>query len=182
MKFTEYKKEIRELIITVNGKGKIDSEVAMRTIGFLGLRMCDVDNNEAYFKECFEKGYSPFEAIESLRYNESELIRDIEAFSDDLLIEEVNSRKLDIDIIRSADTDDLEDELDNRYDTNYVKLYQVSDSDLIDELRSRGYSSYECGASPENAIRAVICNALGLSNHFAYTIDEIIEILKEKYV
>lgn len=182
MKFTDYKKEIRELIITVNGKGKIDSEVAMRTIRFLGLRMCDVDNNEAYFKECFEKGYSPFEAIESLRYNESELIRDIEAFSDDLLIEEVNSRKLHIDIIRSADTDDLEDELDNRYDTNYVKLYQVSDSDLIDELRSRGYSSYECGASPENAIRAVICNALGLSNHFAYTIDEIIEILKEKYV
>ena len=182
MKFTDFKKEIKELIVTVNGRGKINSETASRTINNLGLRMCDVDNNDAYFKECFENGYSPVKAIESLQYNENELIRDIEGFSDELLVEEVKSRRLEVDIIRDADTDDLEDELDNRYDAIYVKLSQVDDTDLIDELRSRGYSSYECGVSPENTTRAVICNALGLSNHFAYTIDEIIEILKEKYV
>ena len=175
MKFSEYKTKIKELIVTVSGGGKIDSEVAMRVIKFLGLRMCDVDNNPDYFSECFDNEYTPIKAIESLRYNEDELLRDIESFSDDLLMEEVKNRRLHLDIIRDADTDDLEYEIENRWDKSLCRVNQMDRDELLDALGLTEDNIYTT-----NDPREAICKALGLSNSFAYTNDELIEIIKEK--
>lgn len=170
MEFTEYKTKIKELIVTVNGRGMIDSEIAMRVIKFLGLRMCDVDNNETYFKECLESNYDPIKAIESLRYNENELLRDIESFSDELLMEEIKSRRLHLDIIRDADTDELEDEIENRWDKSLCRANQMDRGELLDALGLTEDNIYTT-----NDPREAICKALGFNNGFAYTKEEILD-------
>lgn len=176
MQFKDYKREIKELIVTVSGGGKIDSEVAMRVIKFLGLRMCDVDNNPDYFSGCFENEYTPIEAIEKLRYNEGELIRDIESFSDDLLMEEINSRRLHLSIIRDADTDDLEYEIENRWDKTLCRVNQMDRDELLDALGLTEDNIYTT-----NDPREAICKALGFSNSFAYTKEEIIREVEKVF-
>ena len=176
MKFTEYKTKIKELIVTVNGRGVIDSETAMRVIKFLGLRMCDVDNNETYFKNCFEEGQTPIKAIESLRHNENELLRDIESFSDELLMEEIKSRRLHLDIIRDADTDELEDEIENRWDKSLCRANQMDREELLDALGLTENNIYDLSDK-----REALCKVLGLSNSFAYTMDEIINEVEKVF-
>lgn len=176
MQFKDYKREIKELIVTVSGGGKIDSEVAMRVIKFLGLRMCDVDNNPDYFSECFDNEYTPIEAIEKLRYNEGELIRDIESFSDELLMEEINSRRLHLSIIRDADTDDLEYEIENRWDKTLCRASQMDRDELLDALGLTEDNIYTT-----NDPREAICKALGFSNGFAYTKEEIIREVEKVF-
>ena len=146
----------------------------MRAIKFLGLRMCDVDNNPDYFSECFENKYTPIEAIEKLRYNEGELIRDIESFSDELLMEEINSRRLHLSIIRDADTDELEDEIENRWDKSLCRVNQMDRGELLDALGLTEDNIYTT-----NDPREAICKALGFNNAFAYTNNEIIDELKK---
>ncbi len=173
MTFNEFKQEIKNIIIRVHGRGIIDSELAKKVINDISLRCVDVDNNDEYFLPLFEGNKSPIEAIESLRYNEDELFRTIDSFSDELLLKEIENRGLDKYVIDDAYTSDLEDELCTRWDRIMIKPNELDRDELLDLLNIT-----ENDICAKNSIKDSICHMLGYSNSFAYNKTEILNELK----
>lgn len=173
MTYNKFKQDIKNIIIRVHGRGVIESVLAKRVIDDISLRCADVDNNDDYFRPLFEDGKTPIEAIESLRYNEDELFRTIDSFSDQMLINEIENRRLTDQIISDADTDDLEYEINNRWDKTLVNPSQIDRDDLLDMLGIK-----ESDICKSEKVRDAICQVLGFSNSFAYTNEDIINELK----
>ena len=138
----------------------------------------DIYTNEKYFKECFDDNETPEHVIENLHYNEDELCRKIRKFKDEILIDEVSRRGLICSILSNADTDDIEYELGNRWDSTLSRVCDLSDEDLIDELIRRNHYKFSC---KNDGKLAIICEALGFSNSFAYTEDEVINEIKKLF-
>ena len=101
------------------------------------------------------------------------MLRYIKHLTDNVIIEEVDERYLTSRILSDADTDDLEDELRDRWDTSMVDKNHLSIMDLKEMLFNRGV---DCAyGEPKD----VICEVLGFSNSFAVTYEDVINELKK---
>ena len=89
------------------------------------------------------------------------------------ILEEVNSRCITKDVISNADTDDLEDEVEDRWDATMVKKSRLSVEELMDLLQEKGhYSDY---GKPKD----VICELLGFYNSWSVSYEEACAELKK---
>lgn len=172
--FGEYLMDIYMLIKENKDKGN-KMGYSIRRVDF---DETDIYPNEKYFKECFEGNETPEHVIENLHYNEDELCRKIKRFKDETIIDEVSRRGLIYSILSNADTDDIECELGNRWDSTLLRVCDLSDEDLIDELIRRNHYKFSC---KNDGKLAIICETLGLSNSFAYTEDEVINEIKKLF-
>jgi hypothetical protein len=168
--FEEYLKIVKE-VIKNNCKENNEIGRSLRKISFLEA---EVDANFQYFRECYNNDESPEYVISNLKYNEDELYRKIDNITDSCILDEVNTRNLTNDVISQADTYDLEEEIDDRWDKTLYKLRDIDVEDAIEIIKQKnGY--YNDYTSP----KAIISEALGLSNSYSYTVDEIIEKIKK---
>lgn len=137
----------------------------------------EITPNTEYFKRCYKSNITPEKAIENLIDVNDELFRKINRLPNDIIVDKVDNRYLTFEILSNADTDDLEDELKDRWDSKLVDLYDVDDTDLIDELVRRGqYSAFD-----KKGAKSIICEALGFSNSFAFSKEEIIAEIEKLF-
>ena len=159
--FNKYLLDIKSII---NSSGNNFTPISS-LIKAVQLNHRTVDNNKEYFLDCFNSNMSPDAAILSLKYNEEDLLRNIGDFSDDVIIQEVKNRYISKEFVDDIDTNTLEEELESRWDKTSINCpNEVTLNDIICD-----YSLSE-----------VLCAALGLSNTFSYTKEEIIEEIKNR--
>lgn len=169
--FDEYLCLVHKLV----NDNRLEHNKMGRSIRCINFSVNEVYPNKNYFKECFESNLTPEESIENLCNINDELLRYVNNIPNSVILEEVSDRYLTQEILSDADTDDLEDELRDRWDSSLVNLCDVSDSELMDELnRRKFYSDFD-----KNETKAIISEALGFNNSFGYTVEEAIEEIKK---
>jgi hypothetical protein len=165
--FSHYLAKVKQII--KENRGQMND--IGKTIRWLDFQECEVEPNIGYFRESYEAEIIPEQAICYLRNNIDELYRKISDFDDNVILNEVSSRNLEQDIIRNAWTTDLEDEINDRSDTNFVNKYALDTDELMDLLKMNN-NTY-------NSSKEAICEALGFYNSFSYSLDEVINKIKE---
>ena len=117
--------------------------------------------------------------------NLKELIRDypedaIKLFTDEELEEELKSRQ-----DGRSKYDSRNNKLSDVYVNNlqidvdvYEAMDEITDTDLLSEIKDRGISIVEYAEISKQDLRNVICQSLNI-NEFSYSDEEIFEILKE---
>lgn len=165
--FSHYLSEIKRII----KENRSQMNNIGRAIRWLNFQEYEVEPNMEYFKEQYEAEIAPEQSICDLRDNVDDLYRRIGDFDDDVILHEVSSRNLERDVIRDAWTSDLEDEIEDRSDSNFVNKYALDTDELMDLLRMNN-NTYKSS-------KEAICEALGLYNSFSYSLDEVISKIKE---
>ena len=89
--------------------------------------------------------------------------------TDSELMDEVVRRDISWKFVDDIKTKDLEWELSHRKDTHWINPDNVSSNKLMELLVEN---------EGRNALKIAICGALGLSNSFAYSDEEIITMVK----
>ena len=117
--------------------------------------------------------------------NLKELIRDypedaIKLFTDEELEEELKSRQ-----DGRSKYDSRNNKLSDVYVNNlqidvdvYEAMEEITDTDLLTEIKDRGISIVEYAEISKHDLRNVICQSLDI-NEFSYSDEEIFEMLKE---
>lgn len=168
--FDDYLVEIKNLIVK-NCRESNNIGWSIRDINF---KCEEIEPNYQYFRECYDLNQSPKDVLINLKYNEDELFRKISNISDESAINIVNDRCLGKHCLDDVDTDDLEDEITTRWDCSMVKEDELSSERMLEIIKERGESI------SDKPLKIMLCEALGFSNHFAYTKEEIIEELIKK--
>ena len=167
--FDDYMQCIKDLIKT----SRHESTEMGRSIREIHFLEDEVEPNFEYFRECYDSHEDPEYVVSNLKYNEDELFRKIDNITDNKILEEVNSRCLTKDVISNADTDDLEDEVDDRWDKTMVRKQHLSIEELLEILAERG--KYTDISNP----KAVICELLGFYNSWSVSYEEACVELKK---
>ena len=169
--FDDYMQCIKDLIKA----SRHESTEMGRSIREIHFLEDEVEPNFQYFRECYDSHEDPEYVVSNLKLNEDELFRKLDNITDYWITNEVKYRSLSRDIISDADTDDLEDELRDRWDTSMVDKNHLSIEDLKEMLFNRGI---DCAyGEPKD----VICEVLGFSNSFAVTYEDVISELKKMF-
>lgn len=168
--FEDYLETIK-MVVKNNRKENNEIGRSLREIHFLEN---EVDANFEYFRECYDGNESPEYVVANLRFNENDLFRKIDNITDECILSEVNTRYIADDVISSADTDDLEDEILERWDKTLVNPDELEVDELLDLLEKRNGRRYY----GDNK-KAVICELLGFYNDFSTTYEEAVEALKK---
>lgn len=169
--FDDYMQCIKDII----KKSRHESTEMGRSIREIHFLENEVEANFEYFRECYDSHEDPEYVVSNLKYNEDELFRKIDNITDYKILSEVTSRDLTRSVISDADTDDLEDEIEDRWDATMVKKSRLSIEELLDILQEKGhYCDY---GNP----KAVICELLGFYNSFSVTFDEAVNELKKLF-
>ena len=100
----------------------------------------------------------------------------IDKASNDELLDEIEHRDLIDRCVSMARTWQLEDELSYRWDATMIKLENASREELMEAL---GIEEGDI-VDKESSCKDVICKALGFTNSFAYSVDDIINEIKNK--
>lgn len=100
----------------------------------------------------------------------------IDKASNNELLDEIENRGLLGRCISMASTWELEDEISYRWDAKMVKLEDASREELMEAL---GVEEGDI-IDKESSCKDVICKALGFPNSFAYSVDDIINEIKNK--
>ena len=167
--FEDYIESIKDIV----RNNREESNELGRSIREIHFHENEVDANFEYFRECYDSNETPEYVVSNLKYNEDELFRKIDNLTDNKILEEVNSRCLAKDVISNADTDDLEDEVEDRWDKTLYKLRDIDVEDAIEILRGKG--RYDDYSSP----KAIICEALDFNNSFSYSLEDVINEIKK---
>lgn len=168
--FEDYLETIK-MVVKNNRKENNEIGRSLREIHFLEN---EVDANFEYFRECYDGNESPEYVVANLRFNENDLFRKIDNITDECILSEVNTRYIADDVISSADTDDLEDEILERWDKTLVNPDELEVEELLDLLEKRNGRRYY----GDNK-KAIICELLGFYNDFSATYEEAVEALKK---
>lgn len=170
--FKEYVNRLKNCIVD----NKLKHNQIGRNIRSLNINDSFIDNNISYFEEQHKCGYSPENVLEQIETDINELYVKLSDISDDYFTDEFNNRNLARYNLSNVDTDDLERELDSRWDTSYRNIHSLSRDELLELLDIEegdvldGYDS----------IKEVICKALGFYNSFAYTKEDIINEINKR--
>lgn len=171
-KFEEFFNEVKELVKNKNNKGVNDS---LKRINF---KEDEIVPNIEYFRFCYNFRNSAESALIKLPAYEDELLRKVEDFSDKYIKEEFNIRRLDPDL-SEVDNEALLDELNSRsFSSYYGQICDFNTETLIDELVDRKDANLlftQC-----RNFRQILGQILNISNDFAYSDNELIELVKEK--
>ena len=167
--FEDYIEQIKKLV-KENRHASNEVGRSIREIHFLED---EVDANFQYFRECYDSNETPEYVVSNLKYNEDELFRKLDNITDYWITSEVHSRCLTRDIISDADIDDLEDEVDDRWDKTMIRKSSLTIEDLRDMMFEHGvHSDY---GNPKD----VICELLGFYNSYSVTFEEACAELKK---
>ena len=172
MSFDDYMDVIKELIKN-NKKERNDIGRSLREINFT---VEEVEPNYQYFRECYDANEKPDFVLKNIDRNESDLFRLVDNLSNDTILNEVKFRDLESDVLDDCYTTELEDELESRYDSNFVNKYSLTVDELI-ELLSCKKNQFVTFGEPKD----VICEALGFYNSFSPTYEEVCEELKKLF-
>ena len=144
------------------------------------LNKTDVYRNSELFEMLYNQDNSPFDALQLALTNYiDEFVRPLGEFTDMEIKEEFLQRDIDIDIdLYDIPTWQLEETLDYRYDSDYVSLHNISTRDLEEELINRKGISYKYYNNEE--FKKDLAELLNLANHFSYSNDELIELVKSR--
>lgn len=167
--FEDYIESIKDI---VRNNRKESNELG-RSIREIHFHENEVDANFEYFRECYNSNENPEYVVSNLKYNEDELFRKPEHLTDSFILNEVTSRCLTRSVISNADTDDLEDEVEDRWDKTLYKLRDIDVEDAIEILKGKG--RYDDYSSP----KAIICEALDFNNSFSYSLEDVINEIKK---
>lgn len=170
--FDDYMQCIKDII----KKSRHESTEMGRSIREIHFLENEVEANFEYFRECYDSLEGPEYVVSNLKYNEDELFRKIDNITDYKILSEVTSRDLTRSVISDADTDDLEDEIEDRWDTTMVRKSSISKEELLDMLMEQGYDYRDI-----NNPKAIICELLGFYNSFSVTFDEAVNELKKLF-
>jgi hypothetical protein len=168
--FEDYLETIK-MVVKNNREENNEIGRSLREIHFLEN---EVDANFEYFRECYDGNESPQYVVANLRFNENDLFRKIDNITDECILSEVNTRFIADDVISSADTDDLEDEILERWDKTLVNPDELEVDELLDLLEKKDGRRYY-GDNKKD----IICELLGFNNSFGYTVEEAIEEIKK---
>lgn len=169
--FDDYMQCIKDLIKT----SRHESTEMGRSIREIHFLEDEVEPNFEYFRECYDSHEDPEYVVSNLKYNEDELFRKIDNITDYQILSEVTSRCLARHVISDADTDDLEDEVDDRWDKTMVRKQHLSTEDLLEILAERG--KYTDISNP----KSVICELLGFYNSWSVSYEEACAELKKLF-
>lgn len=169
--FEDYVESIKDI---VRNNRKESNELG-RSIREIHFHENEVDANFEYFRECYDSHEDPKYVVSNLKYNEDELFRKPEHLTDSFILNEVTSRCLTRSVISNADTDDLEDEVEDRWDKTLYKLRDIDVEDAIEILKDKG--RYDDYSSP----KAIICEALDFNNSFSYSLEDVINEIKKNW-
>ena len=169
--FDDYMQCIKDLIKA----SRHESTEMGRSIREIHFLEDEVEPNFQYFRECYDSNETPEYVVSNLKLNEDELFRKLDNITDYWITNEVKYRSLSRDIISDADTDDLEDELEDRWDTSMVHKSKLTVEDLLELLEKKGhYTDY---GKPKN----VICELLGFYNSWSVSYEEACAELKKLF-
>lgn len=169
--FDDYMQCIKDII----KKSRHESTEMGRSIREIHFLEDEVEPNFEYFRECYDYHEDPEYVVSNLKYNDDELFRKIDNIPNSRILSEVTSRCLTRDVISDADTDDLEDEIEDRWDATMVKKSRLSIEELLDILQEKGhYCDY---GNP----KAVICELLGFYNSWSVSYEEACAELKKLF-
>lgn len=169
--FDDYLYELKK-IATTNRKAKTDIGKNIREFN---INSDFIEANFLYFRDQYDFGYSPYDVLSQIDTDKSEIFVKLEELSDDIIVSEVGNRCINKLCLDDVDTDDLETELDSRWDKTMVKPYDMTDEEHMEYLN----------LSDDDVIKGknfktILCNLLNLNNSFAYTKEEIIKELIKK--
>lgn len=168
--FEDYLETIK-MVVKNNRKENNEIGRSLREIHFLED---EVDANFEYFRECYDGNESPEYVVANLRFNENDLFRKIDNITNECILSEVNTRYIADDVISSADTDDLESEILERWDNTLINPDELEVDELLDLLEKRDGRRYYGDDK-----KTVICELLGFYNSFSTTYEEAVEALKK---
>ena len=166
--FEDYIDQIKSLI---KENRKEFNEIG-RSLRYIHFLEDEVEANFEYFRECYDNNETPEHVVINLRYNDEDLFRKINNITDDCILQEVYNRSLIRDVISNADTYDLEDEINDRWDKTTVTEY-LSDEDFLYKLGLKG--ALDVYKNPKD----IICELLGFYNSWGCTYEEAAEALKK---
>ena len=152
----------------------MNDEIA-KTIRTSGITYDGIEANKVYLQECYESMVQPENALKNIKYNTDELFRKLEDISDDELCNEIYRRNLSNIIMSDVSTDDIERELEGRWDRSDILLSDATREELLERLGIE-----ESDIIKDETLKEVICRALGFPNAIAYDVNDIIEVLKTK--
>lgn len=172
MSFDDYLKEIKKLI-KENKNTRNNIGRSLREINFMED---EVEPNFQYFRECYDANEGPEFVLENLDRNDGDLFRLVDNLTNSTILHEIRYRDLEVDVIEDCNTSDLEDELENRYDTDFVNKHKLDIDELV-YLISLKKPDHVVLGNPKD----VICEALGFYNSFSPTYEEVCEELKKLF-
>lgn len=167
MTFEEYLDEIAKII---QNPSMSTNPYVRHTLRNTGFAVDEIDSNIEYFQKCYNKTLSVDESIIGI-YNNDDIFRRLSCLTPDTIVNLVKLNDLYADILYSADTETIERELDQRPIKTFVNPHKINKNELFDLL------NYDKKA----LTREMICNALEINN-FAYSIDEIVDMIKKNLV
>ena len=153
---------------------KLNDDIG-KSIRECGITYDGIESNTIYLRECYDSMVQPENVLKNIKYNTFELFRKLEDISDDELCIEIESRGLINTILSEISTDDIERELEGRWDRSDILLSDATREELLGRLGIE-----ESDIIHDETMKEVICKLLGFPNAIAYDIDDIIEELKKK--
>ena len=169
--FDDYVDTIKELYLK---HCKLNDDIG-KSIRECGITYDGIESNTIYLRECYDSMVQPENVLKNIKYNTFELFRKLEDISDDELCIEIESRGLINTILSEISTDDIERELEGRWDRSDILLSDATREELLGRLGIE-----ESDIIHDETMKEVICKLLGFPNAIAYDIDDIIEELKKK--
>ena len=136
----------------------------------------EIAANTQYIKDCYTKDVG-IVAFGNAGYADN-LFRKLDNIPSFMLKQELRFRNEHIwDDLSDVDTEELESEIDGRWDQTFVNKYDLSVDELWELLANKGKYHYPVISKP-NELKTTLCDLLGINT--LYSKDEIIELLKEK--
>lgn len=169
--FNDYVDTIKELYLK---HCKLNDDIG-KSIRECGITYDGIESNTIYLRECYDSMVQPENVLKNIKYNTDELFRKLEDISDDELCIEIESRGLINTILSEISTDDIERELEDRWDRSDILLSDATREELLGRLGIE-----ESDIIHDETVKEVICKVLGFPNAIAYDVNDIIEVLKTK--
>ena len=136
----------------------------------------EITANTQYIKDCYTKDVG-IVAFGNAGYADN-LFRKLDNIPSFMLKQELRFRNEHIwDDLSDVDTEDLESEIDGRWDQTFVNKHDLSVDELWELLANKGKYRYSA-ISKHDELKTILCDLLGINT--LYSKDEIIELLKEK--
>ena len=165
----DYLEDIKNLIKNYRN---IDDVWIRRSIQNSQITAEEVDINYEYFREEYDSNKSPMNVLLNIHHNTNDLYRKIDNITDDDIIEEITSRNIGMCCLRNVNTEDLEEEILDRWDNTLIKKEDYQ-NELEEEIEYRLLK--DC-----KTLKETICKALGFNNSFAYSKEDIINEINKR--
>lgn len=167
--FEDYLEDIKNLIRNYR---EINDVWIRRSIQNSQITPEEVDVNYEYFREEYDSNKTPMSVLLNIHHNTDDLYRKIDNIPDEDIIEESLSRNIGTCCLRNVNTEELEEEILDRWDCSLIKK-ETAQNDLEEEIE------YILSKNSKT-LKDAICRVLGFNNSFAYSKEDIINEINKR--